>query len=171
MRSLAGSTSTRIVLRPIGVVRNSISSGGREVRWEAVESDILLDPVWAEALEGITGFSHVWVLFCFSQSAPPESLRTHPQGRADVPLVGRFATRSPSRPNPIGMTPVELLAVEGNCLRVRGLDAFDGTPVLDIKPYLPQGDSLLQARVPDWLTRLQNGERETHCPGTQGNIK
>lgn len=171
MRNLAGSTSTRIILRPVGVVRNSISSGGREVRWEAVVSDILLDPAWAGALEGIAGFSHVWVLFCFSQSAPPETLRTHPQGRADAPLVGRFATRSPSRPNPIGMTPVELLAVEGNCLRVRGLDAFDGSPVLDLKPYLPQGDSLPQARVPDWLTRLQNGENETHCPGTQGNIK
>jgi tRNA-Thr(GGU) m(6)t(6)A37 methyltransferase TsaA len=85
--------------------------------------------------------------------------------------VGRFATRSPVRPNPIGMTPVELLAVEGNCLRVRGLDAFDGTPVLDLKPYLPQGDSLPQACVPDWLTRLQNGEKETRCEGTEGNIK
>ena len=150
--------ASQLVLRPIGLVRNAISSGGREVRWEEIESDIVVDPTWAEALDGIQGFSHVLVLFCFSQSSPPETPRTHPQGRADAPLVGRFATRSPVRPNPIGMTVVELLGVEGNCLHVRGLDVFDGTPVLDLKPYLPQGDSLSHARVPDWLTRLQNDE-------------
>lgn len=151
---LPSESADQLILRPIGWVRNSVSSGGREVCWDAIESCIALDPAWAEGLQGITGFSHVWVLFYFSQSPPPESLCTHPQGREDAPLVGRFATRSPTRPNPIGMTAVELLAVEGNCLRVRGLDAFDGTPVLDIKPYLPHGDSLPHARVPDWLRRL-----------------
>jgi tRNA-Thr(GGU) m(6)t(6)A37 methyltransferase TsaA len=144
-----------IRLHPIGVVRNEVGSGGREVEWEAVDSEILIDPEWVDALDGIDGFSHVWVLFYFSASPRPEAARTHPQGRGDLPLVGRLATRSPVRPNPIGLTPVELLAVEGNCLRVRGLDAFDGTPVLDLKPYLPRGDSIPDARVPDWLTQLQ----------------
>ena len=144
-----------LTLRPIGVVRNGISSGRREIRWQEIESEIVINPEWADALDGIEGFSHLWVLFYLSESPLPESLRTHPQGCDDTPLVGRFATRSPVRPNPIGLTPVELLAVEGNCLRVRGLDAFDGTPVLDLKPYLPRGDSLPHARVPDWLARLQ----------------
>ena len=144
-----------IRLHPIGVVRNEVASGGREVKWEAVESQIVIDPEWGDALDGIEGFSHVWVLFYLSASPMPEAARTHPQGRDDLPLVGRLATRSPVRPNPIGSTPVELLAVEGNRLRVRGLDAFDGTPVLDLKPYLPRGDSIPDARVPDWLTQLQ----------------
>ena len=144
-----------LILRPIGVVHNSVSSGRREVEWETIESEIVIKPEWADALDGIDDFSHVWVLFYLSASLPTESPRTHPQGRDDTPLVGRFATRSPVRPNPVGMTPVELLAVEGNRLRVVGLDAFDGTPVLDLKPYLPQGDSIPHARVPDWLRRLQ----------------
>jgi len=148
-------TSVNLVLHPIGIVHNPIPSGKRDIRWETVDSQVVIEPAWADALDGIEGFSHIWVLFQLSQSAPPESPCTHPQGREDAPLVGRFATRTPVRPNPIGMTAVELLAVEGNRLQVRGLDAFDGTPVLDLKPYLPQGDSLPQARVPDWLTRLQ----------------
>jgi tRNA-Thr(GGU) m(6)t(6)A37 methyltransferase TsaA len=143
-------------LRPIGVVHNKVSSGQREAEWETIESDIVIDSEWADALDGIEAFSHVWVLFYLSGSPPPESPRTRPQGRHDAPLVGRFATRSPVRPNPIGMTPVELLAIEKNRLRVMGLDAFDGTPVLDLKPYLPRGDSIPHARVPDWLTRLQD---------------
>ena len=147
--------SLELTLHPIGVVRNDVPPGTRDVRWQDVESEIVVNPEWAGALDGVEGFSHLWVLFYFSQSPPPESLRTHPQGRADAPLVGRFATRTPVRPNPIGLTPVELLAVEGNRLCVRGLDTFDGTPVLDLKPYLPGGDSLPEARVPDWLTRLQ----------------
>jgi len=145
----------QVTLRPIGVVHNSIPSGHGEVRWEEIESELTIDAEWAGALDGIDGFSHVWVIFFLSGSPPPDAPRTHPQGRGDLPLVGRFATRSPVRPNPIAMTAVELLAVEGNRLQVRGLDAFDGTPVLDLKPYLPRGDSIPQARVPDWLTRLQ----------------
>lgn len=144
-----------LTLRPIGVVHNAVLSGQREIEWETIESEIVINPEWADALDGIEGFSHVWVLFHLSGSPSPESLRTHPQGQDDAPLVGRFATRSPVRPNPIGLTPVELLAIEGNCLQVVGLDAFDGTPVLDLKPYLPRGDSIPHARVPGWLARLQ----------------
>jgi tRNA-Thr(GGU) m(6)t(6)A37 methyltransferase TsaA len=135
-----------------------VPPGTRDVAWEDVQSEILVEPEWEAALDGLDGFSHVWVLFHFSHAQPPEAPRTRPRRRADAPLVGRFATRSPVRPNPIAMTPVALLAVEGNCLRVRGLDAFDGTPVLDLKPYLPSGDSLPDARVPDWLIRLQTQE-------------
>jgi tRNA-Thr(GGU) m(6)t(6)A37 methyltransferase TsaA len=145
-------------LHPIGFVHNDFSTGGRDIEWQDVESEIMIEPEWTDALTGIQDFSHLWVIFYFTQSSQPATARTRPQGRADAPLVGRFATRSPVRPNPIGMTPVELLAIRGSRLRVRGLDAFDGTPVLDLKPYLPRGDSLPHARVPDWLTRLIDGD-------------
>jgi tRNA-Thr(GGU) m(6)t(6)A37 methyltransferase TsaA len=155
-------TSLELVLQPVGFVRNDVQSGGPDVDWKTVASVIEINPEWIAALEGIEDFSHVWVLFYFSQSPAPEAPLIHPQRREDMPLVGLFATRSPVRPNPIGLTPVELLAVEAGRLRVRGLDAVDGTPVLDLKPYLPRGDSLPDARVPDWLTRLQATQPDKH---------
>jgi tRNA-Thr(GGU) m(6)t(6)A37 methyltransferase TsaA len=144
-----------VTLRPIGVVHNQIPPGTRRIARQEVESEIVINPEWVDALEGVEGFSHLWVIFHFSQSPSPETPRVHPQGRDDVPFVGIFSTRSPVRPNPIGLALVELLALDGNRLCVRGLDAFDGTPVLDLKPYLPEGDSSPQARVPHWLVRLQ----------------
>jgi len=73
-------------------------------------------------------------------------------GKLESPLVGRLATRSPSRPNPVGQSVVQLLEQQGNILKVRGLDAIDGTPVIDIKPYIPKYDSAPDARVPEWIT-------------------
>jgi tRNA (Thr-GGU) A37 N-methylase len=81
-------------------------------------------------------------------------LKVHPEGRPELPEVGVLATRSPRRPTPIAMTAVRLLERRGNVLVVRGLDALDATPVLDIKPYLVRGDSIAEATVPDWLQRL-----------------
>ena len=77
--------------------------------------------------------------------------KVHPRGQQELPLVGRFATRSPTRPNPIGKTTVKLLERRGNILKVTGLDAIDGTPVIDIKPYIPGYDSVLDTRVPPWV--------------------
>jgi tRNA-Thr(GGU) m(6)t(6)A37 methyltransferase TsaA len=108
-----------------------------------------------EALDGITGFSHLFVLFWLSQ-IPDEQrmiMKVYPRGRMDMPLLGVFATRTNLRPNPIGLTLVELLKVEGNTLTVRGLDAFDGTPILDIKPF-DSWDTAKNARVPDWWIKL-----------------
>ena len=68
--------------------------------------------------------------------------------------MGIFATRTPWRPNPIGLQVVELVAREGNVLTVRGLDALNGSPVLDVKPYLPRGDAVAGARTPEWVGRL-----------------
>ena len=86
------------------------------------------------------------------------TLKVHPRGREDMPFVGAFATRTPYRPNPIGLTIVELLKVEGNVLTVRGLDAIDGTPVLDIKPF-DYWDVAEGVRVPEWWAKLEK-ERE-----------
>ena len=109
-----------------------------------------------EALEGIEEFSHITVLFWMHQSPvwDASTSKIHPQRRADLPLVGVLATHSPFRPNPLGLTTVRLLEREGSTLRVVGLDAIDGTPVVDIKPRLPE-DETVPERVPDWVPKLR----------------
>jgi tRNA-Thr(GGU) m(6)t(6)A37 methyltransferase TsaA len=84
-----------------------------------------------------------------------KTLKIRPRGRRDLPLQGVFATRTMLRPNPIGLTLVELVKVEGNVLTVRGLDAFDGTPVLDVKPF-DSWDMAKDAKVPGWWTKLES---------------
>ena len=84
--------------------------------------------------------------------------KVHPKGRSDMPLLGVFATRSPDRPNPIGLTLVELLKIEKNILTVHGLDALNGTPILDIKPF-DYRDMTQDARVPDWWVRLEKSRK------------
>jgi len=133
------------------------------VTWEEIDSRVVIDERWVEGLEGLGEFSHVVVLFWLDRPRETQiPLKVHPEAKEDLPLVGLFATRTPYRPNPIGMTTVQLLRVEGNTLHVRGLDAFDGTPVLDIKPYLVRGDLKRDASVPGWLWDLW----ERHDSGT-----
>ena len=143
----------KILLNPIGYVKTQ--AVGEEVKDKSRTSQIVLRDNLVEALDGITGFSHLFVLFWLSQ-IPDEQrmiMKVHPRGRIDMPLLGVFATRTNLRPNPIGLTLVELLKVEGNTLTVRGLDAFDGTPILDVKPF-DSWDTAKNARVPDWWIKL-----------------
>ncbi len=97
------------------------------------ESRIVLDPVLTEGLTGLEPGQRIMVVFYFHRSQGFDLLQ-HPRGDKSRPRHGVFALRSPRRPNPIGVTVVELVAIEGNVLRVRDLDAIDGTPVLDLKP-------------------------------------
>lgn len=146
----------QITLKPIGKVRNSICTKKRE-GWESVVSRIEIAPKYAEALEGIEEYSHLLVLFWLSRIPPGargKKLKIHPRSRPDLPLVGFFATRTQYRPNPIGLTQVQLLGREGNILIVKGLDALNGTPVLDIKPISPKMEMPARFRVPDWYPRL-----------------
>jgi tRNA-Thr(GGU) m(6)t(6)A37 methyltransferase TsaA len=146
----------QITLRPIGKVRNSIRTKKRE-GWESVVSRIELAPKYAGALEGIEEYSHFLVLFWLSRvpsAARGKRMRIHPKSRPDLPLVGLFATRTQYRPNPIGLTQVQLLGRKGNVLTVKGLDALNGTPVLDIKPISPRTEMPTRFRVPDWYSRL-----------------
>jgi tRNA-Thr(GGU) m(6)t(6)A37 methyltransferase TsaA len=147
----------KILLAPIGYVKTD--AVGDQVRNSNIISKIVLNASLAEGLEGITEFSHVFVVFFMNQieATRQMALKVHPRGRIDMPLVGLFATRTYMRPNPIGLTLVELLGVEGNVLTVRGLDAFDGTPVLDIKPADPWDATA--ARVPDWWLKLNSKKR------------
>jgi len=141
---------------PIGRVLNGVEYPNR-VKWETIISEVVIATHLMEALDGIDGFSHVLIIFYLHKVDEDRRsrLKVHPQGKRELPLVGVFATRSPVRPNPIGITAVKLLEREENVLKVLGLDAYDGTPVLDIKPYLRRGDLIEEATMPDWLLRLR----------------
>jgi tRNA-Thr(GGU) m(6)t(6)A37 methyltransferase TsaA len=139
-----------IQLKPIGIVRNSMQEAHRDTRWKEIESDLVIAAEWRDALDGLAEFSHLWIIFFLDRVNPADSLRVHPMRRVDLPRVGIFATRSPSRPNPLGICAAELLGIHANVLRVRGLDALDGTPVLDLKPYLERGDAMTKTRVAAW---------------------
>jgi tRNA-Thr(GGU) m(6)t(6)A37 methyltransferase TsaA len=149
--------SSAIVLQPVGVVR-----GGRSApvddEWAGVEAVIQLDPVRfaPDALAGLDRFSHIEVVFQFHLVEESQTVAgaRHPRGRLDWPKVGIFAQRGKDRPNRIGVSVCELIGVVGRSVAVRGLDAVDGTPVLDIKPYMrgfaPRGPVI----EPDWAEEL-----------------
>ena len=148
-----------INIRPIGVVETDATQD--EVRDRGRVSRIVLRSGLEEALEGLEEFSHLYVLF-WMHEVPGEvkPLRVHPRGRRELPTVGVLATRSRLRPNSIGLTLVELLGVEGRTLTVRGLDAFHGTPVLDVKPFDGR-DVAEDARVPGWWMKLEEEKKGT----------
>jgi len=147
-----------IELKTIGFVKTKAI--GEEVRDKDNISEIVLREDLAEALDGIEDFSHLFVMFWMHEISEEErrTMKVHPRGRMDMPLLGVFATRTPYRPNSIGLTLVELLKVKGNVLTVRGLDAIDGTPVLDIKPF-DHWDMVKDARVPEWWKKLEKEKR------------
>lgn len=143
-----------IVMTPLGFVSNDVSVK-KDASWGKDVSRIVLDQMYAPGLKGLEGFSHAIVLFYLDQAAyvRERHLLRRPQNRDDMPVVGIFAQRCKDRPNRIGMTSVEIVSVDDGVLVVRGLDAIDGTPVLDIKPYFPPYDRR-DARVPEWVDRL-----------------
>jgi tRNA-Thr(GGU) m(6)t(6)A37 methyltransferase TsaA len=143
--------------RPIGVVRNPVRKSQPD-GWEAVKSDIILRDDLEPALEAIEGFSHLIVVFHIDR-VPEEAQRLQVAvGNEDVPPPrGVLATRSQLRPNPIGTSVVRVLHRRKNAIRVQGLDALDGTPVLDIKPYLPAHDAVADAQLPAWAQRREDG--------------
>jgi tRNA-Thr(GGU) m(6)t(6)A37 methyltransferase TsaA len=143
----------KVVLNPIGYVKTE--AVGDEIKDKSRISKIVINNELVPALDGIAGFSHLFIIFWMSQIPKDKRLilKVHPRGRMDMPLLGAFATRTNLRPNPIGLTLVELLKVEDNVLTVRGLDAFDGTPVLDLKPF-DNWDNVDRARVPQWWIKL-----------------
>ena len=141
-----------IGLRPIAVVRNNVLEP-RPEGWENVRSDLIVRDDLADALDGIEAYSHVIVVFACHLVPEEErtALHIHPRGDPSLPEQGVLATRSQLRPNALGVAAVLLLRRRRNILRVLGLDAIDGTPVLDIKPYVPHYDSVPDANLPDWV--------------------
>jgi tRNA-Thr(GGU) m(6)t(6)A37 methyltransferase TsaA len=144
---------SKINLEPVGFVKTE--AVGKEVRDKNMISQLIFREELTEALEGVEDFSHLFVLFWLHEMSDEDRLlmKVRPRGRSDMPLLGIFATRTPHRPNPIGLTRVKLLNVEGNIATVQGLDAYDGTPVLDIKPF-DSWDTTEDFKVPEWWMKL-----------------
>jgi len=142
-----------MTLKPIGIVRKGIKRAAAKCDREKVVSDIIIDTSLTEALDGLEESSHIVVLYWMHQAMSGEvPLKVHPRGKQELLLLGLFATRTPNRPNRIGIAMVRLLERQGNILRVEGLDAIDGTPVIDIKPHIPGYDSVIDTKVPQWIT-------------------
>jgi len=130
-------------LRFIGVVEKA---GEREAR-------LRVFPEFCAGLKGICDFSHLIILYWMhlrDNAEERKTLRVFPKRHAANVETGVFACRSPSRPNPIGLSVVELVKIEGCILTVKELDATEGSPIVDIKPYLPRSDSVPEAHVPEW---------------------
>jgi tRNA-Thr(GGU) m(6)t(6)A37 methyltransferase TsaA len=143
---------------PIGIVKSAATEPVDE-NWGHIVSEIYLAESYTPGLRGLEQFSHLIVLFCMHQATfhSTTDLVRRPRGRADMPELGIFAQRARHRPNPIGITAVELIAIAGNVVKVKGLDAIDGTPVLDLKPYVPVFDCMDRAIIPEWMKRLMEG--------------
>ena len=143
---------------PIGHVTSPVKEG-IDTDWGSVISEITINGSLADGLTGLDAFSHIIVVFHMHQStwSKESDLVRRPQGRHDMPLIGIFAQRAKHRPNPVGITAVRLLEKNGTILKVQGLDAIDGTPVLDIKPYFPQFDRIDNPGTPDWVDDLMEG--------------
>jgi len=147
-----------VTLQIVARVRNGRTSMD-DRNWGAVESAIVMEPGLEKALTGLDDFTHAIVVFHMHLDPDGETptLVRRPRGRDDMPLRGVFAQRGRMRPNPIGVTTVAILRVESDRVVVRGLDAVDGTPVLDLKPYVPLFDRPESPGVPAWMERLMRG--------------
>lgn len=155
MASVTQPPPAPVTMAPIGVVhspfRQKLGTPRQPGLAPAAEGKLELVPPYGEGAEGLEAFSHVWLLFLFDRHLDrPASLRVRPPRLGGDTRVGVFASRAPYRPNPIGLSVVRLLAVDrhtdgGATLRVAGLDLVDGTPVLDVKPYVPYADAVPDA--------------------------
>ena len=151
-----------VSLRTVGIVRTSASDDDVRTRKPDVKSTVEIFPEFEDALEGLDGFSHIFVVGYFHRLRSEQigPLKVKPRGLLhegfkleELPLIGVFALDSPTRPNPIGLSLARLIKREGTRLEVANLDFFDGTPVLDIKPY-QVGYRVDRYETPQWHTKL-----------------
>ncbi|GAA4324909.1 tRNA (N6-threonylcarbamoyladenosine(37)-N6)-methyltransferase TrmO [Flaviaesturariibacter amylovorans] len=144
-----------IEMKPIAFVRNDRTAPVDD-NWGGIISRIeLADELPEEAFNGIEAFSHLEIIYCFNQVADTDfPYARHPRGNTALPRVGIFAQRNKDRPNRIGLVTVELLERTHRSLRVRRLDALDGTPVLDIKPVFREFGPQGEVCQPDWVSEI-----------------
>jgi tRNA-Thr(GGU) m(6)t(6)A37 methyltransferase TsaA len=144
-----------ITMNPIAIVHTE-AKDAQDTDWSKVISEIHIDEALLAGLQGLDDWSHIVVIFSMHENKfePSAHLLSRPRNRDDMPEVGTFAQRSRFTPNTIGITAVQLLEISGTIIRVKGLDAIDGTPVLDIKPYAPFYDGVRDPLVPAWFIRL-----------------
>lgn len=144
-----------IEMTPIGIIRSPFKTpAGMPIQPAAAAGARGTVEVFAQfhaALDDLDGFSHLILLYCFHRS---RGFQAHVVPFMDSEPRGLFATRAPTRPNPIGLSVVQLDRVEGGVLHIRNVDVLDGTPLLDIKPYVPEFDAPREARI-GWLERTR----------------
>ena len=177
-----GGGSGDMVMRTVGIVRNEIKDpilrsgmNGIEMQGEMDDvkkeikqtyhavSEIIMELPCVDLLDGIEAYSHLVVLY-WAHKVPESSRQlthVHPMGRKENPLMGIFSTCSPARPNPVLMTVVQLKKRDGNVLHVTGLDAVDGSPVIDIKPYAMAFYPRKNVRIPEWMRKIQTDVHTT----------
>ena len=154
-KTFSPSKKTPVCWSPVGKVVCDVDSDEIKKRRKTIVSKILVFEEFQEALTGITEYSHLLVIFWMHKRKGDPELTSHPRGNTDYPTYGAFAYRGANHPNPVGLAVVQLLDRNGNCLFVKGLDAFDKTPVIDIKPY-DHFDIVQNPQVPDWFkSRLE----------------
>jgi tRNA-Thr(GGU) m(6)t(6)A37 methyltransferase TsaA len=141
---------TSITFNPIGVVHCDIADEDIARRRRDLISEVEIYAEYVDGLRGIEAYSHLFVLFWMDRASPPGSLLHHPRGDESIAETGVFAARGRNHPNPLGLAVAELLEFNHNRLTVRRLDAYDGTPVIDIKPY-DHYDLVDDPRVPEWF--------------------
>lgn len=133
----------KTMVRPIGVYQ---------------KGKVIIDKKWAPGLKGLEGFSHVMVFFWLDKAHKPD-LFIHPRGKLQLPKIGFLATRTPHRPNPLGFAVVKLLNRQGAQLWIKGFDGWDGTPILDVKPYTMR-EVFPGCRLPGWVKKLDKLEKD-----------
>jgi tRNA-Thr(GGU) m(6)t(6)A37 methyltransferase TsaA len=145
----------KIEFHSIGFIRNQVRLK-KDINWSNDSSEIIVDKQFEQGLAGLMDFSHIIVVFYLNQAEfiPERDMLRRPQGRDNMPMTGILSQRAKDRPNPIGVTTVSLIDVKSNIITVKGLDAIDNTPVIDIKPYYPAYDCKPDAIVPDWVNEL-----------------
>lgn len=172
LASPAMNCDSSVTYRPIGVIRSpyarridaphqSTVVAGTETGEPALATLELADWLDGQVLQDLHGFERVWLIFVFHLSEGWKNMVKPPRGG---PRRGVLATRSPHRPNPIGLSTVELVSIEGRTLQLRGVDLLDGTPVLDIKPYVPYADAFPGARA-GWIDTLDAQQGKQSAPG------
>jgi tRNA (adenine37-N6)-methyltransferase len=168
-------TSATLQLTAVGEVRSSIKTpilqaGQSDIELQerlekireqhqqvkATVSELVIFDRWSELLDGIEAFSHIVVLYWphLIDTERRNLRKVHPMGRKDLPIQGIFATRSPARPNPILVSTVRLMAREENVLKVKGLEAVDGSPLIDIKPFVQSYDFVENTHSPEWMQQI-----------------
>jgi tRNA (adenine37-N6)-methyltransferase len=143
----------KITIKPIGFVKNRVKKP-RFGKFANEISEVIIDKKFTGALDGIEGYSHIIIVY-WMDKVKDYVIRHQPQGNPNVPVVGIFACRCPRRPNPIGITTVKLISRQKNKIKVKGLDVLDKTPIIDIKPYWPQYDKVIDGKTPTWVNKLE----------------
>jgi tRNA-Thr(GGU) m(6)t(6)A37 methyltransferase TsaA len=144
-----------IKVQPIGYVKNCLDRRSYN-QYKGTESEIIISEEYQDALYRLDDFNYIQVIFYLHEFTSPFLTRTYPTGNPDLPLIGAFSTRTPNRPSRIALTLCKLLLIQDNVLKVRELDAYDGSPVLDIKPYFGARACFDDIRVPKWVDELSS---------------